>query len=167
VQQYGSFPLPDGKFCPSAPELQINLNEKVTCDCLVCADCIHNFSPLLKALVADAAYQISHYKRKLPHIAASLDGSILIIEDEEGALMYHQGDLSFIMPAKPTLKSSFARQLNADIRSAYRDRQMAVWDLSLPDLGVFRSKCGRNGLMYAMYVRKQRFTFTVFLHRSQ
>jgi hypothetical protein len=115
---------------------------------------------LLNELKTQAKKYIGGVKRKHPDV--TLDDSILIIEDEYGGLMHAEGDLSFLMPNAPTLDKIFYRQLPAAIQKDYQDRQMAVWDLDMPELGNLQTKGGREGVMLPMFVYAQRWTITVF-----
>jgi hypothetical protein len=118
--------------------------------------------PVVDNLILEAIARIENQKAHHRIPFESVDDSILIIEDEFGGLMHCEGDLSFLMPTTPVLDQIFSRQLNPNIQKDYECRQLAVWDLDMPELRGFRSECGRIAFMFPMHVEGQRYTATVF-----
>jgi hypothetical protein len=130
-----------------------------------CPNCSCNELPLIESLIAEARARIENHVIHHRLSSSSLDESILIIEDEFGGLMYCEGDLSFLMPNAPVLDEIFSDQMNANIQRDYEIRQLAVWDLDMPELRGFRSECGRIAFMFPMHVDRERYTATVFSTR--
>jgi hypothetical protein len=117
---------------------------------------------LKQCLINDAAKWTGRKEEK-GQIPFDVDHSVLIIEEGEGELVYSTGDLSFLTPViDPEIFEDFASQLHPDIQDEYRQRQLAVWDFDLPQLGNFKTKCGREAVMFPLCVSQQRYTFTVF-----
>ena len=92
--------------------------------------------PSLELVLIKAKARVANYIRNAD--VNSLDPFRMIIEDEIGDLVHTQGDLSFLMPAAPVLRQSFASQLNTEIRDQYDGRQLAVWQKMLVDGEQFR-----------------------------
>jgi hypothetical protein len=130
-----------------------------------CPCCTCNELPLVDNLIWEARARIESHKAHHRIPFESIDDSILIIEDEFGGLMYHEGDLSFLMPQAPVLDQIFSDQLNPGIQKDYELRQLAVWDMEMPELRGFRSECGRIAFIFPLHVGGQRYTATVFSTR--
>jgi hypothetical protein len=127
-----------------------------------CPTCICNELPLVDNLILEARARIKNHEAHHRIPFESVDDSILIIEDEFGGLMHCEGDLSFLMPQAPVLDQIFSDQLNLNIQKDYEIRQLAVWDMEMPELRGFRSECGRVAFMFPIYVEGDCYTVTVF-----
>jgi hypothetical protein len=128
-----------------------------SCPCCTCDEL-----SLVDDLILEARARIKNHEAHHRIPFESVDDSILIIEDEFGGLMHCEGDLSFLMPQAPVLDQIFSDQLIPNIQQDYEIRQLAVWDLEMPELRGFRSECGRVAFMFPMHVEGQRYTATVF-----
>jgi hypothetical protein len=94
---------------------------------------------------------------------SSVDTSILIIETEQGELIYSKGDLSFLMPKSKAAKDIFVENLKPVLREGYKNNQQAVWNFKLKDEPAqFVTKCGRQAMFFPIFMRGQRFTATIF-----
>jgi hypothetical protein len=54
---------------------------------------------------------------------------------------------------------------DANIQKDYECRQLAVWDMEMPELRGFHSERGRVAFIFPMHVDGERYTATVFSTR--
>ncbi len=119
--------------------------------------------PSLELVLIKAKARVANYIRNAD--VNSLDPFRMIIEDEIGDLVHTQGDLSFLMPAAPVLRQSFASQLNTEIKDQYDRRQLAVWQKMLVDGEQFQVAPNLNAAILPFLAEEERFTVTVFIPR--
>jgi hypothetical protein len=94
-----------------------------------------------------------------------LDPFLMVIEDEFGDLVHTQGDLSFLMPSAPVLRTWFASQLDSEIKDEYNRKQLAVWQNLLVDGEQFPVAPNLNAAILPFLADEERFTVTIFIPR--
>lgn len=121
-------------------------------------------SPYTLKAISEAKKEVIRLKTLHPHLVSQVDNSILIIEDEDGGLIHHEGDLSFLMPTAPRMYHNFSKQLNPEIQKDYAERQLSAWKYQLAEKSHLVTPSGRQAMFFPLYTMRQRFTGTVFFY---
>jgi hypothetical protein len=118
-------------------------------------------------LIPDAKARIAHYKQLGKPRAAEIDPAVFLVEEEFGAVMASQGDLSCIMDAPPNLDRLLAPQIHSEIRDEYKLMQASVWDTSTPGIiPPLRTKSGKYAIAIPTHVKGRRYTVTLLTKPS-